>query len=167
MLKLSKSATEEQKKKQMYESFSKNRMKEKGDILQKFTNRLMLSGKKAKAESILWKTLQKIEVSTSKDPVQVLEEALINVQPSLEVRSLRVAGATYRIPFPIRVQRQRTLGIKWIVDSARKRSEKSMVQRLTQEIMDASKSMGSSVKKRDDVHKQAESNRAFAHYRWF
>lgn len=160
------SEQQEGKKKKTYESFPDKKI-QRDHILQKLTNRLMLSGKKAKAEAILSRTLRKIEERTSKDPIQVLEQALINVQPSLEVRSLRVAGATYRIPFPVREERQRALGIKWIVESAKKRSEPSMIRRLSQEIMDASKSIGTSVKKRDDVHKQAESNRAFAHYRWF
>lgn len=138
-----------------------------GDIvLTKFMNKVMLEGKKGLAEKIVYGALEAIEAKTKKSPLDAFHEALNNVKPEMEVRSRRVGGATYQVPMEVRADRAQSLGIRWIVDQARKRSEKTMTERLTNELLDAIAGRGGAFKKKEDVHKMAEANRAFAHYRW-
>jgi small subunit ribosomal protein S7 len=138
-----------------------------GDIvLTKFMNSLMYDGKKATAEGIVYGALDRIEQKTSQDPVKVFREALDNVRPQLEVRSRRVGGATYQVPVDVRPGRSQALAIRWLITAARSRSESTMVDRLSGELLDASNNRGSAVKKREDTHRMAEANRAFSHYRW-
>lgn len=138
------------------------------EINQKFVRRIMVSGKKHKAENIYKNCIKKIDFAgkPANSSSNIIPQALSNVAPILEVRSLRIAGSTYKIPFPINEKRQYSLGVSWIVKSARSRSERGMVNRLAGELMDASKGVGASVRKRNELHKTAEANRAFAHYRW-
>jgi len=138
-----------------------------GDVVvTKFTNAIMYDGKKSAAERIVYGALDRIERRMSRDPVEVFHEALENVKPPLEVRSRRVGGATYQVPVEVRPSRRQTLAIRWIIDIARKRSEKTMVDRLAGELMDAANSRGAAFKKREDTLRMAEANRAFSHYRW-
>lgn len=138
-----------------------------GDIvLTKFMNGLMLDGKKSAAEKIVYGALSKMESKTGNDPVAQFHEALENVKPAVEVRSRRVGGATYQVPVEVRATRRQALAIRWIIDAARKRSENTMADRLTGELLDASQNRGSAVKKREDTHRMAEANKAFSHYRW-
>jgi small subunit ribosomal protein S7 len=138
-----------------------------GDIvLTKFMNSLMYAGKKSTAETIVYGALANVEKKAKADPVKLFHEALTNVKPHLEVRSRRVGGATYQVPVEVRPNRRSALAMRWLVDAARKRGEKSMDRRLAGELMDAFDNRGSAVKKREDTHKMAEANRAFAHYRW-
>ena len=132
----------------------------------KFVRRIMISGKKHKAETIFKKSCNLIDEQTAGKSKKVVEKALLNVAPILEVRSVRIAGSTYQIPFPIHKKRQYSLGVAWIVKSARSRSERGMIRCLAAELTDASKGFGISVRKRNALHKNAESNRAFSHYRW-
>ncbi len=132
----------------------------------KFMNAIMYDGKKSVAESIVYGALDLIENKTRQNPVTVFQQALDNVMPSLEVRSRRVGGATYQVPVEVRVDRRQALGIRWLINSARGRNEKTMTERLSAELLDASNSRGNAVKKREDTHKMAEANRAFSHYRW-
>ena len=136
-------------------------------ILSKFINIVMYDGKKSKSEQIVYDALdiasKKLKVS---QPLELFKTALNNVKPGIEVRSRRVGGATYQVPVEVRNDRAQALAIRWIVDASRKRNEKSMVDRLAQELADAHENKGTSVKKREDTHKMAEANRAFAHYRW-
>jgi small subunit ribosomal protein S7 len=136
------------------------------EIRKKFVRRLMLAGKKRKAENIFDNSCFLVESKGDLGSEAVLEKALLNVSPILEVRSVRIAGSTYQIPFPIPSKRQQSLGISWIVKSARNRSERDMVSRLAGELIDASRGIGVSIRKRNELHKIAEANRAFAHYRW-
>jgi small subunit ribosomal protein S7 len=129
-------------------------------------NRVMLSGKKSTAESILYDALQILERQESKSPVIILEQALKNAIPLLEVKPRRVGGATYQVPIEVRPDRGLSLGMRWLIKSARARTGKSMAEKLAAEIGDAAKGQGASVKRREDTHKMAEANRAFAHYRW-
>jgi small subunit ribosomal protein S7 len=135
-------------------------------ILAKFMNHVMVSGKKAVAESIVYGALELIAQRSKKNPVEVFEAALENVAPMVEVKSRRVGGATYQVPVEVRPSRRNALAMRWLVEYARNRGEKSMAQRLAGELMDASESKGSSVKKREDVHRMAEANKAFSHYRF-
>lgn len=135
-------------------------------VVAKFINGLMYDGKKSVAERIFYESLEKVREKTGKDPVEVFHEALGNVRPSVEVRPRRVGGATYQVPMEISSFRKQSLGIRWLIDSSRRRSEKSMVEKLSSEIIDAGNNRGSAVKKKEDIHRMAESNRAFAHYRW-
>ena len=135
-------------------------------VISKFMNSIMLQGKKSVAESIVYGALETIEAKAKSDPLKVFEQALENVMPSIEVRSRRVGGATYQVPVEVRPRRATTLAIRWIVENARDRREKTMAECLANEIMDASNGLGASMKKRDDMQKMAESNKAFAHYRW-
>lgn len=135
-------------------------------VVAKFINSLMYDGKKSVAERIFYESLEKVREKTGKDPVEVFHEALGNVKPSVEVRPRRVGGATYQVPMEISSFRKQSLGIRWLIDSSRRRSEKSMVEKLSSEIIDAGNNRGSAVKKKEDIHRMAESNRAFAHYRW-
>ena len=138
-----------------------------GDIvLSKFMNNLMLDGKKSAAERIVYGALETVEARAKKDPIQTFHEALDNVKPGIEVRSRRVGGATYQVPVEVKPRRASTLAIRWIVDYSRDRREKTMAECLANELMDAANGLGASMKKRDDMQKMAESNKAFAHYRW-
>jgi small subunit ribosomal protein S7 len=135
-------------------------------VVAKFINNLMYQGKKSVAERIVYGAFDKIQGKAGKTPLEVFEEALENIKPSLEVRSRRVGGATYQVPCDVRADRAQALAFRWIIGSSRKRSEKTMVDRLSGELLDAINSRGAAVKKREDTHKMAEANRAFAHYRW-
>ena len=139
------------------------------DLLAKFMNMIMVSGKKAVAENVVYGAIDQI-ADRRKIPadkaVEILEQALENVNPAVEVKSRRVGGATYQVPVEVRPQRRQTLAMRWMIDAARKRGEKSMVQRLANEVMEASENRGSAVKKREDTHRMAEANKAFSHYRW-
>ncbi|WP_018232182.1 30S ribosomal protein S7 [Thioalkalivibrio thiocyanodenitrificans] len=139
--------------------------KYKSDLLAKFINTVMKDGKKSVAEQVLYGALTQIE-SKKGDGIQVLEQALDNVRPRVEVKSRRVGGATYQVPVEVRSVRQNALAMRWLVDAARKRGEKSMALKLAGELMDAADSKGSAVKKREDTHRMAEANKAFSHYRW-
>ena len=136
-------------------------------VLSKFINIVMYDGKKSKSEKIVYDALdiasKKLKIS---QPIDLFKTALNNVKPGIEVRSRRVGGATYQVPVEVRNERAQALAIRWIVDASRKRNEKSMVDRLAQELADAHENKGTSIKKREDTHKMAEANRAFAHYRW-
>lgn len=135
-------------------------------VVTKFMNALMLDGKKSTAERIIYGAFDRMENKTSTDPVKMFHEALENVKPSVEVRSRRVGGATYQVPVEVRSERRQALAIRWLVDNARKRSENTMTERLSGELMDAANSRGAAVKKREDTHRMAEANKAFSHYRW-
>ncbi|MEE9330036.1 MAG: 30S ribosomal protein S7 [Parvularculaceae bacterium] len=132
----------------------------------KFMNYVMLDGKKSAAEKIVYGAFDSIEGKLKRPPVELFLEALENVTPSVEVRSRRVGGATYQVPVEVRTDRKLALAMRWIIGAARKRNETTMVARLSGELMDASQNRGAAVKKREDTHKMAEANRAFAHYRW-
>ncbi|NLJ92162.1 MAG: 30S ribosomal protein S7 [Aeromonadales bacterium] len=136
------------------------------DLLAKFVNILMIDGKKSTAEKIVYTALEAAAAKSSKDHLVLFEEALDNIRPTVEVKSRRVGGSTYQVPVEVRPVRRNALAMRWLVDSARKRGEKSMAQRLAGELLDASENKGSAVKKREDVHRMAEANKAFAHYRW-
>ncbi|MDI9420108.1 MAG: 30S ribosomal protein S7 [Firmicutes bacterium] len=135
-------------------------------LVSSFINVIMLDGKRALAESIMYQALERIKEKTGKDPLDVLDQAMENVMPVLEVRPRRVGGATYQVPIEVRSERRVALAIRWLVNYARDRSEYTMVDRLAAEILDAANNQGSSVKKREDTHRMAEANKAFAHYRW-
>ena len=135
-------------------------------VVAKFTNSLMLDGKKSVAEGIIYGAFELIENKAGQDPLKTFLEAIENVKPGVEVRSRRVGGATYQIPIEVRTERRQALAIRWIVDLARKRSENTMTERLSGELLDASNNRGAAVKKREDTHKMAEANKAFSHYRW-
>lgn len=135
-------------------------------MVAKVINQVMYDGKKGTAEAIVYNAMDIIAEKTGKDPLEVLEAALQNVMPVLEVKSRRVGGATYQVPVEVSATRRQTLGIRWLINYARARGEKTMQERLAAEIMDAANNTGASVKKREDTHKMAEANKAFAHYRW-
>jgi len=135
-------------------------------MVSKFIKSIMRDGKKSLAESILYDALDVIEKRAGESPLKIFEQALENVKPMIEVKSRRVGGSTYQVPTEIRPSRRMALGIRWIIDFARKRSERSMAGKLAGELMDASNKRGASVKKKEDTHKMAEANKAFAHYRW-
>ena len=135
-------------------------------VVAKFMNSVMKEGKKSVAESIVYGALDTLEQKTRRSPVEMFHEALKNVMPSIEVRSRRVGGATYQVPVEVRMERRQALAIRWIITAARGRNEKTMVERLSGELLDAANNRGSAVKKREDTHKMAEANRAFSHYRW-
>ena len=138
-----------------------------GDIvLSKFMNCLMIEGKKSLAEIIVYGAFDRINDRTREDPLKVFHEALDNVRPQLEVKSRRVGGATYQVPIEVRPDRAQALAIRWIIGTARARSENTMRERLAAELMDASQNRGAAVKKREDTHRMAEANKAFSHYRW-
>ena len=138
----------------------------KSQVLAKFINHVMISGKKSTAEHIVYGALDRVGEKTNKDPVEVFEKALESIQPMVEVKSRRVGGATYQVPVEVRPSRRLALAMRWMVDAARKRGEKSMALRLAGEMADASEGKGSAVKKREDVHRMAEANKAFSHYRF-
>ncbi len=135
-------------------------------ILTKFMNSLMKDGKKSTAESIVYGAFDIVEAKIKQDPIEVFHTALDNIRPSVEVRSRRVGGATYQVPVEVRTERQQALAIRWLIDSARKRGENTMRERLSGELMDAVNGRGQAVKKREDTHRMADANRAFSHYRW-
>ena len=135
-------------------------------VVTKLINQIMLKGKRGTAQHICYTAFETIAEKTGKDANEVFTSALANVAPQLEVKARRVGGATYQVPIEIRPERRQTLGLRWLVGYSRKRSEKTMKERLANEIMDAVNNTGASVKKREDTHKMAESNKAFAHYRW-
>ena len=132
----------------------------------KFINMIMRNGKKATAERIMYFALDNIAQKSSVDSVELMEKALENVRPTVEVKSRRVGGATYQVPVEVRASRRNTLAMRWLIDAAQKRGEKTMAQKLAGELLDASESKGSAVKKREDTHRMAEANKAFAHFRW-
>jgi len=140
--------------------------KYKDKLISKFTNTIMLSGKKAVAEGILYGALGVIQERYKEDPLEVFRKALDNVKPKLEVKSRRVGGATYQVPVEVRPERRVALAMRWLVTYARERGEKTMRERLAGELRDAAEGRGNAVKKKDDTHKMAEANKAFAHYRW-
>ncbi|HMM23186.1 MAG TPA: 30S ribosomal protein S7 [Selenomonadales bacterium] len=135
-------------------------------LVTRFINKVMMKGKKAIAEGIVYDAFDLVRSKTGKDPLEVFETALKNVMPVLEVRARRVGGANYQVPVEVRADRKLSLGIRWLVNYSRLRGEKTMHERLAAELMDAANSTGASVKKREDTHKMAEANKAFAHYRW-
>ena len=140
--------------------------KYKSVIIPKLINSIMFDGKKITAEKIVYDAIEKIKTKSKDEPITVFNDAINNVRPTVEVRSRRVGGATYQVPVEVKPKRSQALALRWIVDASRKRNEKSMVDRLAQELADAHENKGTSVKKREDTHKMAEANRAFAHYRW-
>ncbi len=135
-------------------------------LLTKFVNMIMQDGKKAVAERIIYGALDQISDKKGGDPLEALDGAMDNVRPMVEVKSRRVGGATYQVPVEVRAKRRDSLAMRWLIEAARKRSEKSMALRLAGELMDASEQRGSAVKKREDTHRMAEANKAFSHYRW-
>lgn len=138
----------------------------KNQTLTKFINQIMLDGKKGTAESICYNAFNIIQEKSGKDPLEVFSAALKNVMPVLEVKARRVGGANYQVPVEVRAERRTTLALRWLVAMARKRGEKTMQERIAAELLDASNNTGGSVKKKEDMHKMAEANKAFAHYKW-
>jgi len=138
----------------------------KNQTVTKFINQIMLDGKKGTAEAICYSAFNMIQEKSGKDPVEVFGTALKNVMPVLEVKARRVGGANYQVPIEVRAERRTTLGLRWLVSMARKRGEKTMQEKIAGELLDASNNTGGSVKKKDDMHKMAEANKAFAHYKW-
>ena len=135
-------------------------------VLSKFMNSVMVDGKKSVAERIVYGALQGMQEKSGRDPVELFHEAMNNVKPALEVRSRRVGGATYQVPVEVRPIRQQALAIRWIIQAARNRSENTMTERLGAEFLDAAQNRGTAIKKREDTHRMADANKAFAHYRW-
>ena len=135
-------------------------------LVTKLINGVMLDGKKGVAQKVVYDAFDLIQEKTGKEPLDAFTEAMNNIMPSLEVKARRVGGATYQVPMEVRPERRQTLGLRWLTGYARKRSEKTMKERLAGEIMDACNNTGAAVKKREDTHKMAESNKAFAHFRW-
>jgi len=135
-------------------------------VLTKFINAIMLDGKKSVAQKVMYGALARIESKTGEKGIEVFNKAMDNIKPVMEVKSRRVGGATYQVPIEVRPVRQQSLGIRWIVEAARKRNERTMVERLSNELMDAATEKGSAFKKKEDTYKMAEANKAFAHYRW-
>ena len=140
--------------------------KYKSTVIPKLINSLMYDGKKTVAEKIVYDAIEKIKSKSKEEPINVFDEAINNLKPTVEVRSRRVGGATYQVPMEVRPRRAQTLAMKWIVDSATKRNEKTMRERVANEIIDAFNNKGNAVKKREETHKMAEANRAFSHFRW-
>ncbi|TDQ34705.1 30S ribosomal protein S7 [Aureibacillus halotolerans] len=135
-------------------------------LVTRLINKVMVDGKKGKAQTILYGAFDLVKEKTGNEPMEVFEEALKNIQPVLEVKARRVGGSNYQVPVEVRPERRTTLGLRWLVNYSRLRGEKTMEERLAYEIMDAANNTGAAVKKREDTHKMAESNKAFAHYRW-
>jgi small subunit ribosomal protein S7 len=135
-------------------------------LVSQVINTVLLKGKKNVARQIVYGALETVERRTSSDPIQILKRAVDNVKPSVEVRSRRVGGSSYQVPVEVRPRRSNTLAVRWLVNFARNRKENTMAERLANEILDASNQTGAAVKRREDIHKMAESNKAFAHYRW-
>ncbi|HZK42980.1 MAG TPA: 30S ribosomal protein S7 [Syntrophomonadaceae bacterium] len=136
------------------------------EVFTKLVNQIMWDGKKSTAEKICYEALEIVEKKQDKDPIEVFEEAMKNITPILEVKARRVGGANYQVPVEVRPERRQTLAIRWLVTFSRKRGEKTMSERLAAEIMDAANSAGAAVRRKEEVHKMAEANKAFAHYRW-
>ncbi|MBV1703348.1 MAG: 30S ribosomal protein S7 [Hyphomicrobiales bacterium] len=135
-------------------------------VVTKFMHSVMYDGKKSAAETIVYDALDLVQTRAKQDPLQTFRQALDNVAPSVEVRSRRVGGATYQVPVEVRPERRQALAIRWLISAARDRNDKTMVDRLTAELLDAANNRGAAVKKREDTHRMAEANRAFSHYRW-
>ena len=135
-------------------------------VLAKFMNRIMIDGKKSTSEKIVYGAFDLVTKKTDKTPIDFFHEALNNVKPALEVRSRRVGGATYQVPVEVKSKRAQALALRWLMDATRKRKNKTMAEKLYAELLDASQNKGSAIKKREDVHKMAEANKAFAHFRW-
>jgi len=135
-------------------------------ILAKFINFVMYDGKKTTSEKIIYDALEKIKNKAKVDPIKIFNEAIDNIRPNLEVRSRRVGGATYQVPQEVKLKRSQTLALRWLLEASRKRKNKTMSDKLFNELMDASQKKGAAIKKREDTHRMAESNKAFAHYRW-
>ncbi len=135
-------------------------------VITKLINNVMLDGKKGTAQRIVYSAMDAVQESTGEDPIEVFYKALNNVMPVLEVKGRRIGGATYQVPMEVRPERRQTLGLRWLVKFARARGEKTMDQRLAKEIIDASNGLGASVKRKEEMHRTAEANKAFAHYRW-
>ncbi len=135
-------------------------------LVTKLINNIMMGGKKATAQSILYNAFKRIQEATGKEPMEVFNEALNNIMPALEVRSRRIGGQNYQVPSEVRADRRTTLGLRWLVQYSRSRNERTMEERLAKEIMDAANNSGASVKKKEDMHRMAEANKAFAHYRF-
>ena len=138
----------------------------KSTIIPKLINSIMYDGKKTVAEKIIYEAIDKIKTKSKDEPLNVFNEAINNIKPTVEVRSRRVGGATYQVPVEVKPKRGQALALRWIMDATRKRKNKTMAEKLYAEIMDASQNKGSAIKKREDTHKMAESNKAFAHFRW-
>lgn len=138
----------------------------KDKVVSKLINQLMYDGKKGVAQTIVYDAFDIIREKTGEEPIEVFTKAMNNIMPVLEVKARRVGGATYQVPMEVRPERRQTLGLRWLVTYSRKRGEKTMREKLAKELMDAANSVGSSVKKREDTHKMAEANKAFAHFRW-
>jgi small subunit ribosomal protein S7 len=138
----------------------------KSTIIPKLINSIMYDGKKGVAEKIIYEAIDKIKLKTKEEPINVFNEAINNIKPTVEVRSRRVGGATYQVPVEVKTKRAQALAIRWLVDASRKRKDKHMSDKIFNELYDAYEKKGSAVKKREDVHKMAESNKAFAHFRW-
>jgi small subunit ribosomal protein S7 len=136
------------------------------EVLTKFINCLMYQGKKSAAESIVYGAFDRISKRGGQDPIRIFHDALSNVRPAVEVRSRRVGGATYQVPVEVRADRSQALAIRWLIGTARERSENTMEERLSGELMDAAQNRGAAVKKREDTHRMADANKAFSHYRW-
>ena len=134
--------------------------------LSKFVNFMMYGGEKTSAEKIVYSAFDLIKNKTKKDPIEIFNNAVNNIRPNLEVRSRRVGGATYQVPVEVKTKRSQTLALRWLLEATRKRKNKTMSEKLFNELMDASQNKGSAIKKREDTHKMAESNKAFAHFRW-
>ena len=135
-------------------------------VVSKFINAIMYDGKRFTAEKIIYNALDKIKEKSKEDPIKVFNTAVSNVRPNLEVRSRRIGGATYQVPVEVKSKRAQALALRWLLDATRKRKNKTMSDKLMNELLDASQNKGSAIKKREDTHKMAESNKAFAHYRW-
>ena len=135
-------------------------------ILAKFINFIMYDGKKTSAEKIIYTALDQIKNKTKEDPIKIFNDAINNIRPNLEVRSRRVGGATYQVPVEVKTKRSHALALRWLIDASRKRKDKKMSDRIFNEIYDAYQNRGSAIKKKEDTHKMAESNKAFAHFRW-
>ena len=135
-------------------------------VVTKLVNNIMLDGKKGTAQKIVYGAFEKVAEKTGKDAMEVFEEAMNNIMPMLEVKARRIGGATYQVPIEVRPERRQALALRWMTMFSRKRSEKTMIERLAGEIMDAANNTGSSVKRKEDMHKMAEANKAFAHFRW-
>ena len=136
------------------------------EVVSKFINSIMYDGKRSTAEKILYDALDKIKTKNKEDPIKIFNSAITNVKPNLECRSRRVGGATYQVPVEVKTKRSQTLALRWLLDASRKRKNKTMSDKLLFELMDAYQKKGSAIKKREDTHKMAESNKAFAHFRW-
>ena len=138
----------------------------RSELVSKFINSIMYDGKRSTAEKILYDALEKIKSKNNEDPLKIFNTAITNVKPNVECRSRRVGGATYQVPVEVKSKRAQALALRWLMDATRKRKNKTMAEKLYTEILDASQNKGSAIKKREDTHKMAESNKAFAHFRW-